>query len=337
MKYACLALFLGCLPATGLSAPPDRCDDVPHAATSPQTPSTRKGVPSKDPHTPVTEPTRRQRIQNLKDRVNKLKPQLANPPPVPAAEPVPAQPIEPPVVVQESSPSEKPIPSASRSPVTPPALVDLEPAPSRHSVQEPDPQPQREPPLEPQPQPLTQPATQLLPRQAPPPQPAPAPTVERQAPPPVLLRPIPILPAQPTPTPTPAADVPPSHEDSPLTLPSELLDQAIDRQRMGNNLYAIGAYELALKNYEMMLGQPLSPLEAQWVQFQVANCQRQLGQFAQAQKAYRRVAGDTSEEGLGQMSRWWLKDLDDREQLQRRVADLDQIITTLAQELKRDQ
>jgi len=115
------------------------------------------------------------------------------------------------------------------------------------------------------------------------------------------------------------------------------LDQAIDRQRMGNNLYAIGAYELALKNYEMMLQQPLNPLEMQWVQFQVANCQRQLGEIAQAQKAYRRVAGETSEEWLGQMSRWWLKELDDRQELQRRVADLDQIIKTLDQELNHAQ
>ena len=106
---------------------------------------------------------------------------------------------------------------------------------------------------------------------------------------------------------------------------------------MGNNLYAIGAYELALINYEKMLQQPLDSVEAQWVQFQVANCQRHLGQTTEAQKAYRRVSGETSEEWLGQLSRWWLKELDDREQLQRRVAELDQIIKTLDQELNRAQ
>ena len=313
----CLALFVGLLPATGLSAPPLRCDDVPHAVTFPQSPSTRTVVPPKEPHTPVAEPSRRQRLQSLKDRVNKLKSNLENPPPPPAAETGPSLRIEPPVVVLETSPSDPTDPSASPLPVTPPVLVDLEPAPSPQPVQPPEPQPQ------PAPEPL--------------PEPAPQPTVERPTPPSESSRPLPPVPAQATPIPTPAAsDIPPSREDSPLTLPTELLDQAIDRQRMGNNLYAIGAHELALMNYEMMLRQPLGPDEAQWVQFQVANCQRHLGQLAEAQKAYRRVAGETSEEWLGQLSRWWLKELDDREQLQSRVAELDQIIKTLEQESNRD-
>ena len=309
MKHACLALFCltflcGFLPVMGLSAPPQRCDDVPPAVPISQTPSTWTGVPSKVPHSPVPELTRQQRIQSLEDRIHKLKSKLENPPPLPAAEAGPSLRIEPQVVVQEPSPSDKPHPSTNPWPVQPPVLVDLEPAPSPQPVQ--------------------------------PPEPAPQPTVEQPTPPPDSPRPLPPVPAQETPIPTPAAsDIPPSREDSPLTLPSELLDQAIDRQRMGNNLYAIGAHELALMNYEMMLRQPLGPDEAQWVQFQVANCQRHLGQIAQAQKAYRRVAGETSEEWLGQMSRWWLKELDDREQLQRRVAELDQIIKTLGQEVNR--
>ena len=330
MKYACLAFVLGCLPAMGLSAPTQRCDDVPHRVTAPSSPSPRNVVPPKEPHSPVAEPTRRQRIQNLKDRVNTLKPKLDSPPPVPATEAGPSLPIEPPVVVPETSPPDMPNPSASPLPVLAPVVVEPESAPSL--------QPDASPQLAPQPAP--EPQTPLAPE--PQPLPTPEPAAERQAlrpdsPRPDSPRPIPEVPAHATPIPTPApSDIPPSRDDSPLTLPSELLDQVIDRQRMGNNLYAIGAYELALMNYEMMLKQPLSPLEAQWVQFQVANCQRKLGQVGEAQKAYRRVAGETSEEWLGQMSRWWLKELDDREQLQRRVADLDQIIKTFGQELNRD-
>ncbi len=327
MKYACLALICGFLPALGLSAPPQRCDDVPHAVTFPQSPSTRTVVPPREPHTPIAEPTRRQRLQSLKDRVNELKSTLENPPPPPIAETRPSLRIEPPVFVPETSPCDPPHPSTSPLPVTPPVLIDLEPAPSPQPVQPPEQAPQFLP--EPAPLPLLEPL----------PEPAPQPTVERPPPPLESSRPRPTVPVQatPTPTPTPAAsDIPPSREDSPLTLPSELLDQAIDRQRMGNNLYAIGAYELALMNYERMQQQPLGPVEAQWVQFQVANCQRHLGQLAEAQKAYRRVAGETSEEWLGQLSRWWLKELDDREQLQSRVAELDQIIKTLEQESNRD-
>ncbi len=333
MKHACLALFslalfVGCLPATGLSAPPLRCDDVSPAVTFPQSPSARTGVPPKEPSPPVAEPSRRQRLQSLKKRVNQLKANLENPQPPPAIETGPLLQNEPPVVVLEKSPSDPPHQSASPLPVEPP-VIDLEPAPSPQPVQPPEPAPLLTP------DPLPEPVRQLVPE--PVPEPAPPPIVERTPPPPDSPHPIPKVPAQATPIPIPvAADVPPSREDSPLTLPLELLDQAIDRQRMGNNLYAIGAYELALMNYEKMQQQPLGAAETQWVQFQVANCQRHLGQIAQAQKAYRRVAGETSEDWLGQMSRWWLKELDDREQLQGRVAELDQIIKTLEQESNRD-
>ena len=258
MKHACLnllrfVLFVGFHPATGLSTPPLRCDEVPHAMTFPKSPATRTGVPPKEPHTPVAELSRRQRIQILKDRVNKLKSNLDHPPPVPVAEAELPLLVEPQAVGQEPSPTDKPDPSTSPLPVNPPILVELELAPSPQPVKPPEPEPQPLPQLEP----LSQPSPQL--------------PVER-LPPPLSPRPIPRVPAQVTPIPVAAAtDIPSSREDSPLTLPTELLDQAIDRQRMGNNLYAIGAFELALMNYEKMLQQPLGPLEAQWVHFQVAN------------------------------------------------------------------
>ena len=320
MKHTGLALVFGFLAATGQSAPPLRCDDVPHAVTFPKTSSTRSSVPSNEPPAPVAEPSRRQRIQSLKDRVNDIKSRLDNPPPppLPDAEAGPLLWTEPQIVVPEPSPSDKSHPSTSPLPVKPPVLIDIEPAPSPQPVLPPEPaiQPALEPESEPEPA--------LQPRD--------------ESPPPESSRPLPDAPAQVKPIPTPAtSNVFPGREGSPLTLPSELLDQAIDRQRMGNNLYAIGAYELALINYEKMLQQPLDSVEAQWVQFQVANCQRHLGQTTEAQKAYRRVSGETSEEWLGQLSRWWLKELDDREQLQRRVAELDQIIKTLDQELNRAQ
>ncbi len=343
MKCVCLALVLGCLPATGLSAPPQRCDDVPRAVTFPQSPYVESGVPPIEPHSPVAEATRRQRIQILKDRIHTLKPKFENPPPPPTTIIGPSQRIEPPVVVPETSPSDSSSQSTSPLPEIPPVFVELDPDLSSLPVQPSELVPLPEPVLQPVPdtelQPVPKPELQPVPPPVPDPapQPEPQPAVEQEPPPSVPRSPLLSAPEQKTPIPAPpVTHGPPIREDSPLTLPSELLDQTIDRQRMGNNLYAIGAYELALMNYEKMLQQPLSPVETQWVQFQVANCQRHLGQLALAQKAYRRVAGETSEEWLGQMSRWWLKELDDREQLQRRVSELDVIIKTLDQELSRD-
>jgi hypothetical protein len=342
MKDTCFALVFGLLSAMAMSAPPPQCDEVPRAMTAPQAPFTRTGTSSEDSCTPITEPTRRQRIQNLKDRIGELKWKFETPPPPPPRD-VDEEPpllIEPPAAAQEASLSDPPTPSASPMTAKSLDLVEVEPAPPPQPVQTPEaailPElvPEPEPHLvpEPQPQPVVEPVLQPVPESLP--LPAPQATLEQT--PPESPRSLPAAPSSAVPIPSPAAaDVLPSREGSPLTLPTELLDQAIDRQRMGNNLYAIGAYDLALMDYEMMLRQPLDKVEAQWVSFQVANCHRHLGQMAEAQKAYRRVAGETSEEWLGQMSRWWLKELDDREQLQRRVVELDQVIKTLEQEVNR--
>lgn len=362
MKYASLTLAVGLIPVAVLSAPPERCDDNPPSRTFPQSPSTRAILPSQDLYPSLAGASRRQRLQNLKDRVNKLKLTLDCPQPTTTSESRPTSPVEPPVV-------EKNMP-----PVVPPLVVEQESSPSVSDHSEPDPPAQSVPASElaplpvavPVPEPVAEPVPEPMPPQerepSPPPTPEPSPEPTLQPPlpvvpeaqiesvpqetvdpaPPESPRPLPPVPEQAVPIPTPApapspapVDVPPTDEGSPLALPTELLDQAIDRQRMGNNLYAIGAYELALMNYEKMLKQPLGQIETQWVNFQVANCQRHLGQTSEAQKTYRRVAAETSEEWLGQMSRWWLKELDDRDQLQRRVVELDQIITTLEQELNR--
>ncbi len=366
MRPTRLALVLGTLAATELSALPLWCDDVPLAKKFPRTPSIRVVSASDDPCLPPVGPTRRQRIQSLKDRVNSLKSSLVNSPP-PQSPPVPAPPVvdeeppllvEPVVVVQETpaekEPAKEPETPVSLPPVTPPVTPpvseDLEPIPLPQPVAVPEPipvpvpEPQPEPMIEPVPEmpPAPEPVPELQPvpepqlQPAPDPvlQPAPQPIIEQPMPPPEP-EPMPAVPAPAKPIPVPpASNAATGHEGSPLTLPTELLDQSIDRLRMGNNLYAIGAYELALMNYEMMLRKPLSPTESQWVHFQVGNCQRHLGKTAEAQKSYRHVAGETSEEWLGQMSRWWLKELDDRAQLQGRVAELDQVISTLKQELK---
>lgn len=324
MKSACLAFLLGSLPVSGLPAPPMRCDEVPRTVVFPQAPSARKVDPPKEPAAPVAEPSRRERIQSLKDRVNELKAKLEVPPPPLDDETEPPLLVDPPIVVPEPpSPRIEPVQTpVSPPPANPPAPAEVEPPPPPQPV--PVPEPAQDPPL------------QFTPETTNPPQPEPVATTE--SPPPQVPRPLPQVPEQATPLlPSAESHAPPSRGDSPLTLPTELLDHSIDRQRMGNNLYAIGAYELALMNYEKMQQQNLGAAEAQWVHFQVANCQRHLGHLAEAQKAYRRVAGESSEEWLGQMSRWWLKELDDREQLQRRVAELDQLIKTLEQDASRGQ
>lgn len=378
MNRSGLALFLVLLPTIGLSAPPQRCDDVPRAVMPPFTSPRRHSVIPHTPPSSAQDLTRRQRIQNLKERVNELKTKFEKPP---AQTPV----IEmPPQVTDEGDAAEIPIaPStdqsrdstgqASTTGEVPSDIDNADPAPDPQIDETPQSrEPQESPPESPNstksvqvpaPDPLsdiqvlkdpaksgetvspreTESTVESTPQEHPllVPAPEPTPAVEAEIPPihsPSVPRSLPDIhpPESPIPRPsTPGAAT--DQKASPLTLPTELLDQAIDRQRMGNNLYAIGAYELALLNYETMLKQPLSPSETQWVNYQVANCQRHLGQMAEAQKSYRRVTGETSEEWLGQMARWWLKQLDEREQMQRRISELDQVIKTGEQELNRAQ
>lgn len=84
---------------------------------------------------------------------------------------------------------------------------------------------------------------------------------------------------------------------------------------------------MALEAYRGVEASAATARTKSWASFQVANCLRQLGQVAEAEKQYRRVAGDSVSGEFGELSKWWLGSLEQKRQLQSR---LEAITQTLA-------
>lgn len=117
-----------------------------------------------------------------------------------------------------------------------------------------------------------------------------------------------------------------TEEHTPL-IPIEVLRAPVDQLALADNLYAARSYAMALEAYRGVEGSAATTRTKSWSSFQAANCLRQLGQIAEAEKQYRRVAGDSASGEFGELSKWWLSSLEQKRQLQAR---LEAITQTLA-------
>lgn len=117
-----------------------------------------------------------------------------------------------------------------------------------------------------------------------------------------------------------------TEEHTPL-IPIEVLRAPVDQLALADNLYAARSYAMALEAYRGVEASAATTRTKSWSSFQAANCLRQLGQIAEAEKQYRRVAGDSASGEFGELSKWWLGSLEQKRQLQAR---LDAITQTLA-------
>ena len=91
-----------------------------------------------------------------------------------------------------------------------------------------------------------------------------------------------------------------------------VIDGPVDRIGLADNLYALGELTIALEMYEQVDAKKVKPEEAYWVMFQRACCHRRLGQLEEAQKVYRRLAGQEPAGWLAKTARWWLDQMDTR-------------------------
>lgn len=93
----------------------------------------------------------------------------------------------------------------------------------------------------------------------------------------------------------------------------------VDRERLADSLFGAGEYRMALRLYRDLL-QEAAPGEDQvWFTYQLACCLRHLGDWAQAEKFYRRVAANEEASYLADTSRWWLSVVDDHRQLEEQL------------------
>lgn len=102
---------------------------------------------------------------------------------------------------------------------------------------------------------------------------------------------------------------------SALSIPVEILRSPIDHIALADNLYAAKSYGLALEAYQAAAKASVAPPARRWASFQVANCYRLLGQPAEAERQYRRLAGDRDGGQFSDLSRWWLQSMDQKSQL----------------------
>ncbi len=100
-----------------------------------------------------------------------------------------------------------------------------------------------------------------------------------------------------------------------------VVDGPIDRLGLANNLFAVGEYPLALEMYEQTTGPELSSQQQFWVQYQLANCLRRLGNPAEASNRYRKLASQPEAGWLSQHAHWWVETLESMRILEKALRD----------------
>lgn len=109
---------------------------------------------------------------------------------------------------------------------------------------------------------------------------------------------------------------------SALSIPVEILRSPIDHVALADNLYAARSYGLALEAYQAAAKGTGPAASRRWANFQVANCYRHLGQTGEAERQYRRVAGDKDAGQLNDYAKWWLQAMEQRSQLSSQLSQL---------------
>lgn len=126
--------------------------------------------------------------------------------------------------------------------------------------------------------------------------------------------------------PNPSASEIHSGSLSALSIPVEILRSPIDHVALADNLYAAKSYGLALEAYQAAAKATGPAALRRWANFQVANCYRHLGQTGEAERQYRRVAGDRDAGQLTDYAKWWLQAMEQRTQL---TSQINQLKTSL--------
>ncbi len=98
-----------------------------------------------------------------------------------------------------------------------------------------------------------------------------------------------------------------------------VVDGPVDRLGLANNLYATGEHELALEIYQKMVRDKGDSFDSLWVQYQIANCFRQLGNRAESERMLRIIIGQKKDSWITRSARWWLETNETSAELQRRL------------------
>lgn len=83
----------------------------------------------------------------------------------------------------------------------------------------------------------------------------------------------------------------------------------VDVFELGNSLYQTGRIETALRAYQQVDRSTLTATEGVWLDFQLANSYRRLGEVEKAKTLYRAIANQSDAANLVKPAQMWLKQL----------------------------
>ncbi len=116
------------------------------------------------------------------------------------------------------------------------------------------------------------------------------------------------------------------------SIPKAITDEPVDRVALANNLFGAGEIQLALEIYQELEQSNLQKDDQLWVQYQIANCLRRLGDTGKAEGNYRLIAGSAKAGFLADYARWWLDAIEKRRDLKKRLQQLQQSLEVLGKQ-----
>lgn len=118
---------------------------------------------------------------------------------------------------------------------------------------------------------------------------------------------------------------------SSMLIPVEILRSPLDQIALADSLYAARSFTLAVEAYRAAEKSPPHLAGRRWASFQVANCLRQAGQIAEAEKQYRRVAGDRDAGESAELAKWWLHALEQKGQLSAQLTSIQSALSVTSE------
>ncbi len=139
--------------------------------------------------------------------------------------------------------------------------------------------------------------------------------------------PLPVLPRDESATPEslPPPEPPVSApEDKQPMLPMATLvtDRPIDQLAAADNLFGAGDIRHALDLYRQLQAVELPEAEHRWIRYQIASCQRRLGEIGAATKEYRELANDGVTDEISENARWFIEMISQRNSLSSHLENL---------------
>lgn len=107
----------------------------------------------------------------------------------------------------------------------------------------------------------------------------------------------------------------------------------INRLALADSLFATGQAELALQAYGSIQLTKLSAVDRYWIEYQIANCHRRLGNTAEAEQRYRALAGLVDGGWCATHARWWLDAISTRTKLQQELTQIRQTLHSVEEQL----